>query len=177
MVTINPAQLAEITSLVPARSSRSARRKLAAKIESATNPVLTALPSGESDDEDADAIKRAEDSHAKALREKQSADIKPASKEKKKTPKKVEPSAVVAAIRACATALQLAVKPFGKDGNSFVLKLGTIGDFLNTLKPGQSPEARAFIALHKTIAGFVKGDATTTWVFHRSGSFALYSRM
>ena len=175
MVTINPAQLAEITSLVPARSSRSARRKLAARIESATNPVITALPSGESDDED--AIKRAEDSHAKALWEKRSADIKPAAKEKKKTPKKVEPSAVVAAIRACATALQLAVKPFGKDGNSFVLKLGTIGDFLNTLKPGQTPEARAFIALHKTIAGFVKGDATTTWVFHRSGSFALYSRM
>lgn len=169
MVTINPTALAVLASVKTARPSRSSRRKLAAKIESATNPIVTELP--------VDEIKRAEDRQKAALDAKHTADIKPAAKEK--TPKKVaEPSAVVAAIRSCASALGIAIKPFGKNGESFVMKLGTIGAFLASLpKTGATAEARAFIALHNTVSGFTKGDANTTWVFHRAGSFALYSKM
>lgn len=171
LTTINPTALAVLDSVKTARPSRSSRRKLAKKLESATTdkPVVTELP--------VDEIKRAEDRQKAALAAKHSATVAPAPKEKKEK-KVAEPSAVVAAIRSCASALGIAIKPFGKDGNSFVMKLGTIGAFLASLpKTGATAEARAFIALHNTVAGFTKGDANTTWVFHRAGSFALYSKM
>jgi len=170
LTTINPTALAVLDSVKTSRPSRSARRKLAAKIESATTPVVTELP--------VDEIKRAEDRQKAAVAAKHTADVKPAAKEPKIKKKEVTPSEAVAAIRSCASALGIAIKPFGKNGDSFVMKLGTIGAFLASLpKTGATAEARAFIALHNTVAGFTKGDANTTWVFHRAGSFALYSKM
>lgn len=95
------------------------------------------------------------------------------------------PSAAVASIRSAVETLQsikgisslLEFKTFN-GGNSFVCKLPTFKDAVMSLP--KSDEAKSALTLLKNTRAAVEsftGNARQTWVFHTSGSFALYSKL
>lgn len=104
-------------------------------------------------------------------------------------PKKqsAEPSARVASIRAAAEALAgcsrelkllMEFRPFKSNPHSFVLRLPTFKDAVETLPKNE--DAKAALTLLRglqTTVDTLCGDHKRTWVFHKSGSFALYSKV
>lgn len=103
--------------------------------------------------------------------------IKPAAQQVvvKKTPATKPASQTVSEIHAACSALNIEVKEFGS--GSFVLRLPTWADFKAKLPTtGAVAEVKLFHSLRDAISGLT-GDAKATWVFHRTGSFAVYSRM
>lgn len=90
----------------------------------------------------------------------------------------------VAEIRAAAEVLALVknlgveIKPFETNPNSFVLRLPLFKDAVKALP--KSDDAKTALQILRGLTDSVSvlcGDASKTWVFHKSGSFALYSRL
>lgn len=88
----------------------------------------------------------------------------------------------VAQIKAAATTLStieglsVELKEFG--AGSFVLRAPSFKEAVKALP--KSDEAKQALALVRGLQEAVEGltgDSKRTWVFHRSGSFALYSRL
>lgn len=84
-------------------------------------------------------------------------------------------SQTVAEIHAACTALAIEVKPFGS--GSFVLRLPAWAEFKARLPQDGTAkaEAKLFHSLRDALTGLT-GDAKATWVLHRTGSFAVYSK-
>jgi hypothetical protein len=97
---------------------------------------------------------------------------------------RITPAARVEAIRAAVLALQgnedipVQYKEWN-GGNSFAVRLPSFKTAVKTLP--ESDEAKQYLAClkntRKAVESFTDGSASQTWVFHKSGSFALYSTL
>lgn len=98
------------------------------------------------------------------------------SNEKKVKPE-VKPSVMAAEIVQACKILGYVQKEWG-NGSAVVSIQDNYQSFLSKLPAGQdcSAEARLFRNTIKGLESFVSGDAKKTWVIHKSGSFALYSK-
>jgi hypothetical protein len=100
--------------------------------------------------------------------------IKPAAKPAPKAKVVKAPSQTVAEIVAACTALKIETKNFGS--GSFVLRLPAWAEFKTRLpKTGAVAEVKLFHTLRDAIKDLT-GDAAATWVMHKTGSFAVYSK-
>jgi hypothetical protein len=102
--------------------------------------------------------------------------IKPAAATPAPVKKKPEakPSEMVAQIRAACTALKITIKEFGS--GSFVLRLPEWAEFKKQLpETGAMVEVKLFHKLREAVV-ILTGDAKSTWVMHRTGSFAFHGK-
>lgn len=103
--------------------------------------------------------------------------IKPAAKAPAaaKSKKVLTPSETVTQIATACEALKIEVSKFGS--GSFVLRLPAWAEFKAKLPAtGALAEVKLFHSLKDAVSNLT-GDAKATWVFHRTGSFAVYSKM
>lgn len=163
MVSIANTTLAAVLDNVPTAPTPSAEAPKVSRRNRSVKPV--------------DPVKCAEQAQKTLLDRKHSAKIQPAAREVKKAKAAKPANANVAEIKLACSSLGFIAKEWN-GGDSFVVKLPSVSAFLKALpKDGATNEARLFIHLSKTIADFTKGDSKATWVFHKSGSFALYSEL
>jgi len=124
------------------------------------------------------AIERADSKATARNRNLRTRGVKPAAKETKvaKAPKQqLKPSETVAQIAAACDTLKIDVSKFG--AGSFVLRLPSWPEFKTKLPAtGALAEVKLFHSLRDAVSALT-GDAKATWVFHKTGSFAVYSKM
>lgn len=113
---------------------------------------------------------------AKRLRN-STAKVKDAKKKKKAKAK--ETSMLALDITSAALACGCVTKQFGSETRpSYVVKLPAWSEFKTTLEANAEGTALAqtFLAL-RTAVEVLCGDASSTWVIHTSGSFAMYGKL
>ena len=89
----------------------------------------------------------------------------------------VKPSIMASEIVSACRVLGYVKKEFG-NGSAVVSIADNYVQFLSKLPADKdcSAEARLFRNTIKSLESFVSGDAKKTWVIHKGGSFALYSK-